>query len=63
MVTTASRSIWLVLEALAPMPSERLRAAGVQLTGVIEALCPNARIEIAVLNTTAPCLSRAVERN
>ncbi|MER8608072.1 phenylalanine--tRNA ligase beta subunit-related protein [Mesorhizobium sp. M1233] len=63
MVTAASRSLWLVLEALEPMPGERLRAAGAQLTGLIEALCPNAQIEITGLNKSTFCLSRAVERN
>lgn len=53
MVTVDTRSIWFVLEALGPMSPERLSAAAAHLTELIQAMCPNARIESARLDLSA----------
>ncbi|MCA2011762.1 hypothetical protein LCM17_09730 [Cereibacter sphaeroides] len=52
MITEASRDLWLVLEALGPMPAGRLAEAAGQLAGVIAALCPEAVIERHRLDAT-----------
>jgi len=50
MVTGGTRALWLVLEALGPMPPERLAGAGRHLEALVRALCPEARIEAAVVD-------------
>lgn len=45
MVTADTRSIWLVIEALGPMPTARVSVAAAHLTELIRALCPKVEIE------------------
>ncbi|MES0087785.1 phenylalanine--tRNA ligase beta subunit-related protein [Mesorhizobium sp. M0026] len=47
MVTVHTRAMWLVLEALGPMSAKQMTATGEHLMGLIQALCPGARIETA----------------
>jgi DNA/RNA-binding domain of Phe-tRNA-synthetase-like protein len=54
MITDASRDIWLVLEALAPMPAARLQAAAERLAGTVLSLCPGAEIDLRRLDMASP---------
>ncbi|MER9057907.1 hypothetical protein, partial [Mesorhizobium sp. M0910] len=46
-VTVDTRAMWLVLEALGPMSAIQMTGTGEHLMGLIQALCPGARIETA----------------
>ncbi|MER8482458.1 phenylalanine--tRNA ligase beta subunit-related protein [Mesorhizobium sp. M1322] len=47
MVTADTRAMWLVLEALGPVSAKQMTGTGEHLMGLIQALCPGARIETA----------------
>ncbi|WP_352595224.1 phenylalanine--tRNA ligase beta subunit-related protein [Mesorhizobium sp. M0633] len=47
MVTVDTRAMWLVLEALGPMSAKQMTATGEHLMGLVQALCPGARIGAA----------------
>lgn len=49
-VDDETTNVWILLEALEPMPRPMLAAAASDLTGLIRAMCPNAVIELQLVD-------------